>query len=319
MCIPQVRFGRWQPIFGWGMLGCLLACPVWAQDDFPPLEPAVRRNPVEVEPTRDADDFDVPPDTPATTDGGATLNPVLLSQVRDNTVGLEYTDRPAYYYGLWLSQQLAPSEIQKLALQFRDQRQAANPTYKDQPRAKFPQFVDIFQHPEAYRGRAVTMQGYFRKLIKYDAGPNDLGIGEVYEGWFYNENSQSNPAVVVFTQLPEGFPLGADITEEVRFSGYFLKMYGYGAQDTTRKAPLFVAGSVQWFPARKANERQPVSPWVYGLMTGIAIVAVWALWHSLQRPKRELSRFHSPGRDYDGFPPQEFLGDGDSRPTEPHH
>ena len=266
------------------------------------------------------EDFDVPPDTPATLDSGATLNPLLLQPVRDNTLGLEFVDRPAYYYALWLTQQIDTATLAKFAQQFRDYRQQSNPSYAKKPRKDFPQFIDMFQHPDVYRGHPVTLSGYFRKLVKYDGGKNDLGIGEVYEGWNYPDDSQNNPAVVVFTEKPPGLPLGGDITEEVRFTGYFLKMYGYSAQDTTRKCPLLLAHKVQWYPMRAANERAPAPMWLYGLFTAIGIIAIWGLWQVImRRPQQNTSRFHSPGRNFDDFPPQEFLGDVDNRPIEPHH
>lgn len=264
-------------------------------------------------------EWDIPPDTPASLDDGLSINPLLLKPLQDNTIGLEYRDRPAYFYGLWLCQQLDPKVITEYALAFRQQRQAASPKYADKKSSEFPQFVDVFQHPKEYRGQPVAMHGYFRKLIQSDAGPNDLQIDQIYEGWFYSDDSQGNPAVVVFTQKPEGLPLGGDITEEVRFAGYFLKMYGYRAQDTNRKAPLFVAGSVQWYPSRAANERPTTPTWIYVALTAVALVSIWGIWTASQQRPPTLSRFNSPGRNFDEFPPQESLGDADSRPIEPHH
>lgn len=263
-------------------------------------------------------EWDVPANTPATNDGGATINPTLLEHVRDNTLGIAYEDRPAYFYSLWLCQQVKTPAIREFSLAYRDRRQAADPAYVKQPKSKFPQFVDLFKHPEEYRGRPVTLQGYFRKLIKYDAGKNDLGIGDVYEGWLYTDDSQGNPAVVVFTDKPDSLPLGADITEEVRVSGYFLKMYGYDAQDTTRRAPLLISGTVEWFPTRPAETTITVPTWGYALITAVAIILVWGMWQKSETP-RLASRFHSGGRNFDDFPPQEFLGDIDGRPVEPHH
>lgn len=263
-------------------------------------------------------EWDVPANTPATNDGGATINPTLLEHVRDNTLGIAYEDRPAYFYTLWLCQQVPAQTLREFALAYRDRRQARDPNYAQQPKSKFPQFADIFKHPEEYRGRPVTLQGHFRKLIQYDAGENDLGIGDVYEGWIYTADSRGNPAVVVFTEKPESLPLGADINEEVRITGYFLKMYGYDAQDTTRRAPLLMAGTVEWFPLLPTAAGLPIPTWVYALITALAIILVWGLWQKSESP-RLASRFHSGGRNFDDFPPQEFLGDIDGRPVEPHH
>lgn len=219
-----------------------------------------------------------PPDTAASLDGGATINPVLLEPIRDNTLGLEPDDRHAYFYILWLCREIGTDAIAQFARAFREERRAADPRYSQRPVSEFPVFVDVFRHPEAYRGRPVTLHGYFRRLVKFEPGENDLGVRHVYEGWIYTEDSQSNPAVVIFTRKPDGLPIGGDITEEVQFSGYFLKMYGYEAQDTTRKAPLFIAGEVQWFPHRPANATWPVPPWVYVATAMVVLLAVWGLW-----------------------------------------
>uniref|UniRef100_A0A7C2NYT2 Uncharacterized protein n=1 Tax=Schlesneria paludicola TaxID=360056 RepID=A0A7C2NYT2_9PLAN len=304
------------PLVAAAVASMLLADPLSAQPrpDRPP--PRVETGAA----TEDAipDDWDVPPDTPATVDGGATLNPLLLQPVRDDTLGLEYQDRPAYFYALWLARQIDPQLLARHAADFRAARRAADPKYATRKPAEFPVFVDLFQHPQQYRGRPVTLHGYFRKLVEYDPGPNDLEIGKVYEGWIYTQDSQQNPAVVVFTKKPEGLPLGGDITEEVQLTGYFLKMYGYEARDTTRKAPLILAGEVRWMPARAANVRPPVPVGVYVALSGLAGLAVWGLWRTSRRRAAPLSRFNTPGRNFDEFPPQEFLGT-DGPPVEPHH
>lgn len=291
-----------------------LAAPLLAQRER-------RSSGVESTPLADEappEDFDVPADTPATLDAGATLNPLLLRPVRDDTLGLEYHDRPAYFYALWLCQQIDAKSLAQLAAAFRAERQRAHPKYANKKPGEFPIFVDVFQHPDDYRGRLVSLHGYLRKLVEYDAGPNDLGISKVYEGWIYTDDSQNNPGVVVFTKKPAGLPLGGDITEEVRFSGYFLKMYGYEAQDTPRKAPMFLAGEVEWFPARAANARTDVPPLVYVALSLVGLLAIWGVWRASQRRTSMLSRYNAPGRNFDQFPPQEFL-ETDGRPTEPHH
>jgi hypothetical protein len=237
--------------------------------------PIVDQQPA-VDPT--AKVWEPPTDTAASLDGGVTVNPVLLQPIRDNTLGLESDDRHAYFYILWLCREIGTEAIAQFAKAFREERRAADPRYSQRPAHEFPVFVDVFRHPEAYRGRPVTLHGYFRRLVKFEPGENDLGVRHVYEGWVYTEDSQNNPAVVIFTKKPEGLQIGGDITEEVQFSGYFLKMYGYEAQDTTRKAPLFIAGEVQWFPHRAANATFAMSPWMYVLTGLVVVLAVWGLW-----------------------------------------
>ncbi|HUQ67968.1 MAG TPA: hypothetical protein VM165_00505 [Planctomycetaceae bacterium] len=294
----------------------VLASPADAQRDRE--RPRVAAEPTPMAEDASPDDFDVPPDTPATLDGGATLNPLLLRPVRDDTLGLEYHDRPAYYYALWLCQQIDSKILAQHAAVFRAARQAVDPKHASKPPEEFPVFADVFQHPQDYRGRPVSLQGRFRKLVEADAGSNDLGINKVYEGWLYTSDSQSHPAVVVFTKKPAGLPLGGNILEEVRLTGYFLKMYGYEAQDTPRKAPMFLAGEVEWLPAPAAVARAEIPLLAYVAMSCVALLGAWAVWRASQQPTSSLARYNVPGRNFDQFPPKEFL-EPDGPSVEPHH
>jgi hypothetical protein len=220
--------------------------------------------------------------TPASLDSGASLNPLLLRALRDNTLGLEAGDRHAYFMGLWLCREIGVEALAQFAEAFRTEREFAAAQSTEPSPSKFSLFADLFRHPDVYRGRPVTLRGTLRRLVKQTPGDNDLGVKHVYEGWVYAHGSQHNPAVVLFTRRPAGLPTGGDLAEDVQFSGYFLKLYGYQAQDTTRKAPLFVAGEVEWQPQPAATASAPWSVWVYFVLT-LAVVAIgWSVWHNWQ-------------------------------------
>lgn len=194
---------------------------------------------------------------PLSEDGGATIHPAIIAKVVDNTLALTPDDREAYFKMLKLAYMVAPDDLRLLAQEFREERHAASPRFRRRPVEKFPVFVDLFQHPEVYRGHPVTLHGVLRRLVTFDPGPNTQGIDTVYEGWLYPDDGQSNPAVVVFTEKPDGLPIGGDITEEISVTGYFLKMYGYQAQDAARKAPLILAHSVRWRPQHEQTAWKP--------------------------------------------------------------
>lgn len=209
---------------------------------------------------------------PISLDGGASINPAVLGKVVDGTIGLTVEDREAYFRILKLTEKLDPDELRQLAHEFREDRHGAS-KYRQRPIAKFPLFVDLFQHPAQYRGRPVSLHGYFRRLVSYDAGKNDQGLNELYEGWFYPDEGQGNPAVVIFLEKPEGLPIGADITEEISVTGYFLKMYGYEAHDTARKAPLILAQTVRWRPQRERARWNPSSQMYFAVTAGMIVIA----------------------------------------------
>lgn len=247
---------------------------------------------------------------PISTDGGASINPEVLRGVQDNQLGLQYEDRSPYFRILSLAKQLPLERQQEFARQFRDERRAEIPKYQKRAAGDFPAFIDMFLNPEVYRGRPVTLKGYFRRVVKFDPGPNDNKIGQVYEGWMYTDDSQNNPAVVVFQRKPDGLPVGGNLVEEVEVTGYFFKMYGYEAQDTTRKAPMILAGEVHWIPGKVNQAYQPI-PWqVYLFLTaGICLVGGVFWWRSvrIREAQRAAIAARNSGRDFDAFPPVETL------------
>ena len=259
---------------------------------------------------------------PASLDDGASVNPLLLQIVKDTTIGLRYEEKTAYFRILKLAQQVPLSRQKGFAADFLEERRQKNPRYAKRKVSEFPTFVDMFQNPDDYRGHLVTLHGVVRKLTKYDPGKNSQGIDEVYEAWIYTDDSQSNPAVVVFTQKPEGLTVGGDLSEEMRLTGYFFKMYGYEAQDVTRKAPLLLAGEVEWRPGVEPYKPQALPLEMYLLITVGVLLLGFVFW---QANRREMtSQLHPPVEaDFRNLPPIEKPAPDPSAPpfpklTEPH-
>lgn len=263
---------------------------------------------------------------PLSEDGGATIHPAIIARVVDNTLGLTSDDREAYFKMLKLARMVEPDDLRLFAQEFRKDRHHASPKYRQRPIEKFPVFVDLFQHPEAYRGHPVTLHGYFRRLVTYDAGKNAQGIETLYEGWLYPDGGQSNPAVVIFTEKPDGLAIGGDITEEVSVTGYFLKMYGYQAQDTARKAPLILARGVRWHPQQAVTGWKPTGQ-TYAIVTAVILVLSLAIGlgvrESQRRRKREQAARQAKYAEF--VPPEETIAERSTASSlngssiEPHH
>jgi hypothetical protein len=243
------------------------AAPLTIVDDAEPLPIDLSR----------PSDWAPPADAAASLDGGATLNPALLEPIRDNTRGLEFDDRHAYFFALWLCRELGPERIAEFAEAFCAERRLRHPKLV-RPDGEFATFADVLQHPDDYRGRPVQWRGRLRRLVKFEPGENDLGVRHVYEGWVYDEHAQHNPAVVIFTRKPAGLPLGDNLDEELRCAGYFLKLYGYEAQDAPRKAPLVIAGEVQWNEPPAIVATTAATPWHYIVTTILAGVVIGGVW-----------------------------------------
>jgi len=218
------------------------------------------------------------PNEPTTLDQGTSISPTLLAVIDDNSAGIRPEERAVYFRGLKLAQETPKSNLKEAADKLQEQRRKANPKYAHVPAKDFPQFVDLFENPDVYRGRAVSLRGTIRRLTKYDPGKNNQGIKEVYEGWIYTADSNSNPAVVIFTSKPPELVLGADITDEIRATGYFFKIYDYQSQGGPGKAPMLLAGTVDWHPGPRSFVFPPISRPVYVILTLTLLVLGYGMW-----------------------------------------
>jgi hypothetical protein len=138
---------------------------------------------------------------------------------------------------------------------------------------KLPVVNDFALSPDEQRGKLFELDLNVRRVLAYDAPENLAGVKKVYEIWGFTNESQAWPYVVVTAQLPKGMPVGTDVFERVRFSGYFLKLQGYheaGASphDKALSAPLFV-GKLSWIPNKPVAVNPPAPRWV--IWVGLAI------------------------------------------------
>lgn len=222
--------------------------------------------------------------------------PAILESVRDRTLGVREQEGEAYYAVLQHARQVDPARLRAAARENLNSRIAR----LKQPDARdklgriekyvsqsgdelldpdgFPAFVDLFQHPDEYRGKAVTLRGYLRKLISYPAEPPDGNAPQtLYEAWLFTDDSHGNPTVIVCSEIPAGMPTGNDVNEQVSVTGYFFKMYGYRARDTTRIAPMILAGELVWYPAAERAAWRP-GALHYALLSAGVLGLVLVVW-----------------------------------------
>lgn len=218
------------------------------------------------------------PNEPVTLDHGQSMNPNALVVVEDSGTGIRSEERDVYFRGLKLASETPQSTLREAAHKLKGERWKASSKYSKAPLKDFPQFVDMVENPAIYRGRAVSFRGTIRRLTKYDAGENSLGLKEIYEGWIYTADGNSNPTVVLFTSKPPQLSLGSDITDEIRATGYFFKIYGYESQGGASRAPLLLAGTLDWHPGPTPYVFQSLSPPVYILLTLAIFVLGYGMW-----------------------------------------
>lgn len=145
---------------------------------------------------------------------------------------------------------------QKVSLQRQmSQRVDRYRKYRKQP-DEFQTYVDLFQNPEVWHGKLLTLKGHVRHVVSYPADEILFGKNKMlHELWLFTDDSQHNPAVIVTPHLPSDFPTDASVIDSVSVTGCFLKRYVYGSQDSARIAPLLLAGRVNWLPTADQIQR----------------------------------------------------------------
>lgn len=216
-------------------------------------------------------------DEPAV-EADSLVDPQWLQTVQHRTMGIREPERDAYYRILRVMADTPATELRRRArrtlqqrLRILREREPDNPRYQ-RPADEFPTFVDLFLHPEERTGDVVTLRGHTRRVVPFIAGENDQGLQTLYEVWLYTSDSQTNPAVIICSEIPAEFPLGERLVDGVEVTGCFFKLYGYKAQDAARLAPMILAGRLDWHPPA-VDERPAVDPlWYY--VGGGAVLAV---------------------------------------------
>lgn len=155
-------------------------------------------------------------------------------------------------------------------------------------------YAQLFQQSAQYRGKLVTVRGTLRRAHRLTAPANDLGIGDYYQTWISPEDNRGNLVVVYCLGLPEGFPTGMKLAEEVEFTGFHFKRWVYMAREDVRSAPALAARTVQWFRKPEAVPERPRSRWILLWMIAAAgafavLVTGWAYFRTRQggRPAAE--------------------------------
>lgn len=205
----------------------------------------------------------------------------LWSVVEDRTLGVRSNESGLYYRLLRQVEGQSDAQLEAAAKRQVQSRKDAVPRLRE--RAEFPVFVDMFQNPREYQGEVVTLKGHARQVRKYPAGSNAEGIETLYETWIYTDDAQSNPAVVISRDISGNLPVGDDLQVPVTATGYFFKIYGYRARDTTRVAPMVLAARVDATPVA-ALAGPPW--WLYALSAAIFLALLIWLAFSYRNERR---------------------------------
>jgi hypothetical protein len=148
-------------------------------------------------------------------------------------------------------------------------------------------FVQLYQQPEAYRGRLVTFKGLIRRVTWREVGKNKEGIASYYELVLKPQAGPPRPVMAYVLQLPEELKSkGEDINEPIQLTGFFFKNWVYAGKHATYVAPVLLARDVRWSPPVVEPAYAP--PWglvaAVGLVSALAAAAIaWLAYHVSQQ------------------------------------
>ncbi|MEX2138829.1 MAG: hypothetical protein WD894_06180 [Pirellulales bacterium] len=114
-------------------------------------------------------------------------------------------------------------------------------------------FLELFQQPRTFRGKAVTIRGSARQATYVDAADNSQGIDGYYRVIIRPESGPPEPVFLYTLELPADFPTGEEIRTDIEATGIFFKRMVYPTKDNAelRRAPVVMARTLTW--------RQPVA------------------------------------------------------------
>ncbi len=162
-------------------------------------------------------------------------------------------------------------------------------------------FIQLYRQPKEYRAELVTLAGTLRRSEPVTAPRNDMGIESYYMTWLSPRDHPSDPIVVYTLTVPDDFPQGMAIEEQVELEGFFFKRWPYEAQDGGRSAPVVLAKSLRWIATEPAEPAPPISPagvvGLAALLAGLLVAVVWWQTRHKRRDEPTQELFQAPPPD----------------------
>jgi hypothetical protein len=171
----------------------------------------------------------------------------------------------------------------------------------------------LLKSPAEHLGQLYSFRGVARRAVKIRVTDADtvarFGFDDYYEIVIFldvdavvgGQRVRSHPVVYCVRELPPGFPVGENIAEVVRASGFMFKKWPYTTQATESKnpdlrmsSPLLVGKTVVW-DTREASTPSMVGPIVGGFLIAVVGAVCGIVWW-LGRGERKLRRAASEKR-----------------------
>jgi hypothetical protein len=191
-----------------------------------------------------------------------------MSAVRDNTF-FRAEENPAWFAILDKLRQTNSEELN---------RGAAG-------EVAYAQFLD---QPDDYRGKVVTIRGTAMREETLDVPANGIGLQTYHRLVIRPTGGGVWPIIVYSLELPDQFPRGSDLREEVEVRGIFFKNWSYSWKEGLGLAPVILAKTVDWQPVTVVKPpRTEISVRdVLGVIAGAMALAAtvgWLAWRHTRR------------------------------------
>ena len=154
------------------------------------------------------------------------VQPQLLESIRDNTY-FRSVETEAWFHLLDILQKSLPEELAAASL-------------------GEVGYVQMVQQPHVYRGRLVTICGTVRRAEVVEVAENNIGLQTYYLLTVRPAGRQIWPIRIYCLELPDGFPLGEDVSASVVAHGFFFKNWSYQWEGGPGLAPILLARTVNW-------------------------------------------------------------------------
>lgn len=198
----------------------------------------------------------------------------LLNEIRDDRVFLA-SEHPAFFHLLEILAKTDPRVITR--------NSSGNVT-----------FLQLFKQPNLYRGELVTVSGQVHGVFRKVAPANESKIREYYQVWI-EPGEHADPIAIYCLTLPNNFPQGEGMDEQVAVTGFFFKRWAYRARDEIRTAPLLLAKSLDWRPKQHVQAPVPGGHELgyavlgAGILSLLIVGVLWRRTRRADRPKFKLS------------------------------
>ena len=234
--------------------------------------------------TQKADAVRIAPNTPPppaeTNDYFPGVLTSQLSKVEDNRTH-KHPEEAAAWFNLW--QVLHQNEDR-----FIDPASSGSVT-----------FGELFEQPDIFRGKLVTVKGTARRAEYVTAAKNNrCGSRRVLPPRSPHARRPQSTRVLIYAPCPpKHFPLGNEIEATVEATAFFYKNWLYEANELSWIAPVLLAKNIRWQPS--PTTKTPITLSVaLAIAVGLAILSIGIAWWLVRAkfPDRQASAEDSSKR-----------------------